>query len=169
VIRTAFFATLIVSLAGCGGDIYLRDGVTDGDHFSVTPAAVMDPDPVTQSWIRYSLSRSVCQLGIETENPARATSFDCEVTARRQLAEAWTEKITLQSDLDDRYLDDLARIQDAGFLEEYIVDSFGEREWTLPDDLDMAAYRRWQREALRGHRTETRIVGYWSYRAYSAD
>ena len=156
---------ILVCLSGCSGDIYLRDGVTDGNHFSLTPAALMDPNPVTQSWIRYSLARSVCQLGMETENPARATSFDCEVTARRQLAEAWTEKATLVPDLYDPYLDDLVRVQDAGYLEEYVVDRFGKRDWSLPGELDMTAFRRWQREQLRGHRTETRIVGYWSYRA----
>ena len=160
---------LLAAMAGCNGDIYLRDGVTNGDQFSVTPSAIMDPDPVTQSWIRYSLSKSVCQLGIDTDNPARATSFDCELTARRQLAEAWTEKTTLLPELEDRYLDDLARVADAGYLEEYVADSFGERDWSLPDELDMDAYRNWRRSDFRSHRPETRIVGYWSYRASVGD
>lgn len=160
---------LLAALAGCNGDIYLRDGVTNGDHFSVTTSAIMDPDPVTQSWIRYSLSKSVCQLGIDTDNPARATSFDCELTARRQLAEAWTEKTTLLPELEDRYLDDLARVADAGYLEEYVTDSFGERDWALPAELDMDGYRNWRRSDFRSHRPETRIVGYWSYRAQVGD
>lgn len=160
---------LVATLGGCSSEIYLRDGVTDGDHFSVAPAAIMDPDPVTQSWIRYSLSKSVCQLGIETDNPARASSFDCELTARRQLADAWQEKLTLLTDLDDRYLDDLVAVQEAGYLEEYVVDSFGKRDWSLPDGLDMDAYHSWQKRDLRNHRPETRIVGSWSYRAYSGD
>ena len=168
-LRNATLIITLITLAGCSSEIYLRDGVTDGDRFSVTPAAIMDPDPVTQSWIRYSLSRSVCQLSLDTENPARATSFDCEVTARRQLAEAWSEKTTLMTELSDRYLDDLVAVEEAGYLEEYVVDSFGEREWQLPESLEMDAYHRWQRADLRSHRPETRIVGYWSYRAYSGD
>ena len=81
-----------------------------------------------------------------------------------------TDHVTeVDTDAERRYLDDLARVAEAGYLEEYVVDSFGERDWSLPGDLDMSAYRHWQREELRSHRTETRIVGYWSYRAYSAD
>ena len=69
----------------------------------------------------------------------------------------------------DAYLDDLSFVRNSGFLDEYVVDYFGEDRWSLPDDLDIERYRRWRRDELRGHRPETRIIGSWSYKRTAAD
>lgn len=159
----------LLALTGCHGDIYLRDGVTDGNLFVVAPQAAANPDPVVQSWIRYSLSRSVCQLETGTDNPARANSFDCELGARRQLAEAWDEHTFFEPALRNRYLDELSTIRGAGYLDEYVADEFGRRDWSIPDDLEMDGYRRWRRSELRRHRAETRIIGSWTYRSTGND
>ena len=45
-----------------------------------------------QSWVSYSLTRSACQLQIGGDNPARASSFDCELMARQHLVETWQEQ-----------------------------------------------------------------------------
>ena len=74
-------------LAACNGDIYLHDGVTDGDTFFLSTQAMAVDDPVTQSWVSYSLTRSTCQLNNGGENPARDNSFDCELLAREHLLE----------------------------------------------------------------------------------
>jgi len=90
-------AILTLALTGCSGEIYVRDGVTDGDTFYLAERALSDDDPVLQSWVSYSLARSTCQLRIGGENPARANSFDCELTARRLMLETWQEKRLLDS------------------------------------------------------------------------
>lgn len=154
----------VLILAACNGEIYLRDGVTDGDAFFVSPYAAANPDPVVQSWIRYSLSRSVCQLRSGNENPARVSSFECERAARQQLVDAWLEHRSEHPALRDAYLDELVIVGDAGFLDEYTVHHFGGAGWTVPDELDTSAYHRWRRRELRGHRAETRIIGAWGYR-----
>jgi len=162
-------ALLYAGLAACNGDVYLRDGVTNGDSFYFAPQAAANPDPVVQSWIRYSLARSVCQLGTGSRNPARATSFECETTARRHLVEAWDEYRRDDPALEDVYLDDLRAVHEAGFLDEYVADTFARRSWQLPDGLAVHDYRRWRAAALRGHRPETRIIGSWVYRSVPAD
>lgn len=150
----------LLSLAACGGDIYLRDGVTDGDTFYLTQRALTDDDPVLQSWVAYSLSLSVCKLEIGGPNPARASSFDCELRARRQLADRWRD---LGRASEDRYLDALVRTDDAGLLAEYVARFHRRSGWTLPDDLDMPRFRDFRQAALAGHKPHTRITGSWNY------
>ena len=76
----------LAALAACNGEIYVRDGVTDGDTFFLAERAMADGDPAYQSWVRYSLARSACQLQLGGDNPARQSSFECELSARRMLS-----------------------------------------------------------------------------------
>jgi hypothetical protein len=159
--KPGLILTAIVALAACNGEIYLRDGVTDGDTFYLSERAMADGDPAYQSWVRYSLARSACQLQLGGDNPARQSSFDCELTARRLLADAWRENAGLIAS--DAYLDDLLTVAEAGYLEEHVAAEFSQHRWSLPDDLKLRDYRRWKRQALPGHAPETHITGAWNY------
>lgn len=156
----ALAACATAVLAGCNGEVYLRDGVTDGDTFYLAERALHDPDPVLQSWVSYSLTRSTCQLTIGGDNPARATSFDCELAAREHLVETWRED---RDPSGDRYLDALGRVADAGLLPDYVWHYFRRSGWRAPPGLDPERFGRWRREHLAGHEPETRWVGAWGY------
>jgi hypothetical protein len=149
--------------AACSGEIYVRDGVTDGDTFYLADRALTDSDPALQSWVSYSLTRSACQLQMGGDNPARASSFECELLARRHLLDAWHEQQVGDPDIRDRYLDLLSAVFEAGFLPEYVADNFGKRHWDVPPDLDKRGYSAWRREHLRRHKPVTRLVGSWNY------
>lgn len=156
---------LAVALLGaCNGEIYTRDGVTDGDTFYLAPRAYQDDDPALQSWVSYSLMKSACQLEIGGENPARVSDYGCELTARRHLLTTWDEQRAAHDDVADSYLDQLLLVRDAGYLDEYTVRYFGKPEWQVPAEVDVEAFDRWQRRHLRRHKPETRIVGSWGYR-----
>jgi len=167
-ISPLFLLLFTIGLTGCNGEIYLRDGVTDGDTFYLADRALADDDAVLQSWVSYSLARSACQLQIGGPNPARSSSFNCELTARRLLLETWSEHQVTDPLLEDRYLDELAQIQQAGYLDEYVARHFGKNHWHLPSDMDPAEYRSWQRLRLRLHKAQTRIVGSWNYASTGA-
>jgi len=156
----------MLSLAACNSEIYVIDGVTDGDTFYLAERALSDDDPVLQSWVSYSLAKSTCQLQIGGLNPARASSFECELTARRLLLESWREKKSLHRELEDEYLDQLAQVHAAGYLNEYVVHHLGKKDWELPDEVNTRAYRRWRRHHIGSHKVETRIVGSWNYARY---
>ncbi len=165
-----FCAIAVYALLGaCHSDIYVRDGVTDGDTFYLAQEAMFDPDPALQSWVAYSLMKSTCQLELGGDNPARASSYGCELTARRHLLDAWAEQIARDPDIRDDYLDTLASVRDAGHLDEYVVYYFGTRHWQVPAEVDMRRFRRWQDQHLRQHRASTRIVGSWNYRERVAE
>lgn len=155
--------SVVLFVAGCSGEIYLRDGVTDGDTFYLAERAYSDTDPALQSWVSYSLGRSICQLQIGGDNPARASSFECEMTARRLLLDTWLEQQAENPLLRDRYLDEISRVQAAGYLDEYVAAYFGKRHWVLPGDLDMPAFSTWRRNNLRRHKPQTKIIGFWHY------
>ncbi len=160
--RLPALAALFLVLGACSGEIYLRDGVTDGDTFFLAERALHDPDPALQSWVSYSLSRSACQLRNGAGNPARATSFDCELAAREHLLETWSslrERDPASSD----YLDDLDRVQQAGFLDEYVWRHFRDDSWSPPPGLQPERFRAWSRHHLPGHVPRTRWIGSWGY------
>jgi hypothetical protein len=153
----------LLLLTACSSEIYVRDGVTDGDTFYLAQRALIDDDAALQSWVSYSLTRSTCQLQIGGANPARASSFECELTARRLLLETWTDKQIINPLLADEYLDELVLIQRAGFLDEYVARNFRKAHWQLPDDIDIPAYREWRQDHVPAHKPVTRIVGSWNY------
>jgi hypothetical protein len=161
--RDAYWILLMLfgGLAGCDGGIYVRDGVTDGDSFYVPPAALTSPSSSTQSWIAYSLALSTCQLQRGGENPARNSSFQCELRARKLLAERWSELATVNDH--DRYLDDLAKVHAAGFLAEYTHHYLMRNGWKAPAGLHTQAFAAWRKRNLRQHRARTRLVGSWNY------
>jgi hypothetical protein len=160
---------LLLPLAAAGSDIYTRHGVTDGDTFYLAPGAFVNDDPAYQSWVAYSLMKSTCQLEIGGDNPARASSFDCELTARRHLVNAWNEKKQQNQEIMDDYLDTLSEVQFAGFLGEYTVRFFGKKHWQAPEGLRTDEFRTWRKENLHRHRPQTRIIGSWNYRAAEPD
>lgn len=150
---------ILMLVAGCNSAVYVRDGVTDGDTFHLAPRAYADPSPAAQAWTSYSLARSICQLAVGGDNPARVSTFDCELKGREALLMTWQQK----SGAADAYLDALAAVGAAGFLEEYVAVYLGRRGWQLPPDLDVDAFDAWRRANLRGHRPETRLMGSWGY------
>ncbi len=161
--RFLAFLTL-AALAGCNGSIYTSGGVTDGDTFYLAPRAWSDDDPVLQSWVAYSLSKSTCQLETGGANPARNSSYGCEFTARGHLADTWEEQRAEHVAATDAYLDDLLRVREAGYLDEYTVFFFGQPHWQVPGEVRVDEFRRWKSKHLRGHRPRTRLIGSWNYR-----
>jgi hypothetical protein len=150
-------------LASCGRNSLIIDQQDDGDTFVLANSALESSDPVTQSWVAYSLAISACQLRAGGENPARATSFNCEVTARRLLLDKWDEIGAVDPSLDDAYLVKLDEVQQAGFLSEYVVRYFRQRDWELPDELNMHAFRVWSVDNLYRHQPQTQLTGTWSF------
>lgn len=160
--RLVLVMALIAVITGCDRRIYVLDGVTDGDRFSVPPYAYASADPVLQSWVAYGLARSVCQLEMGGPNPARNHAFGCELAAREALVTRWQQSLAQG----DPYLELLSATTEAGYLEEYVWHYLRRRDWTRPADLDSEGFAAWRAEFLpRRHKPETRLIGSWGYAA----
>ena len=156
-------APILLLLAGCSGEIYVRDHVTDGDTFYLAPQAFVDNDPVLQSWVAYTLMLSACQLDIGGENPARVSDYGCEFSARMLLLDTWERRMAKNPEIHDDYLETLTAIREAGFLDEYTVHYYGDDVWQVPIEVDVDEFVAWKRENLGRHRPEKRIIGSWNY------
>lgn len=162
--RYTVLLAFLLALAGCGnGGIYVRDGVTDGDTFYLADQAFMDEDPILQSWVAYSLARSACQLEIGGPNPARVSDYGCEFSARQLMLDTWEENLKEDPAIRHDYLDDLVRVREAGFLDEYVVRFHGEQSWQVPVEVNVTEFVAWQRTHLPGHKPETRLIGSWNF------
>ena len=162
--RLATLLLAVLGLAACNNEIYVRDGVTDGDTFYLAPTAYSDDDPALAAWVAYSLMKSACQLELGGDPPSRASSYGCEFTARTALLDTWYEKQAQDPGIRDNYLDALSRVRDAGFLDEYTVHYFGRDHWQVPAEVQLEKYRAWRKQELRRHKPRTRIIGSWGYR-----
>lgn len=89
--RFAAWISLFLSL-GCGVQVYDFGGGGRGTQFHVPAKAAMNPDPVVQSWIAYSLAKSTCQLQIGGELPSENSSFKCELRPREVLVKRWATR-----------------------------------------------------------------------------
>ena len=161
--RPILLALLLLLAAGCNSQIYLRDGVTDGDTFFLAPTAWADDDPVLQAWVAYSLMKSTCQLDIGGNPPSRASSYGCEFSARQALLDPWQENRARDPSISDDYLDKLLAVRDAGFLDEYTVRYFERDHWQVPAGVQLDRFAEWRRQHLRRHRARTRLIGSWGY------
>ena len=155
---------LCVLLGACHSDIYVREGVTDGDTFALGVAANGALGFDAAVTVNGAFPKSTCQLELGGENPARASSYGCELTARSHLLDAWDEQLARDPGASDEYLDALNRVREAGHLDEYVVYYFGTRHWQVPAEVDMRGFRQWQDRHLGHHKASTRIVGSWNYR-----
>lgn len=161
--RIALLISLF-ALAACNTSVYTRDGVTDGDTFYLAPHAWADDDPALQSWVAYSLVKSTCQLEVGGDNPARNSDFGCELTAREHLVDTWEEQLGEHRGASDPYLDALLQVRRAGYLREYTAHYFGQPGWSVPAEVRVGDFRRWQRGNLERHKPQTRMIGSWNYR-----
>lgn len=162
--RAAAVAVLgaLAGLVGCDVTVYSRAGDPEGTTFYVPPAAWQHADAAADSWIAYSLALATCQLReAGSAPPASVHDFECELRARRVLVRAWQSRATGHPELADDYLDSLARVEQAGLLPEYVWYYLRRDDWQRPPGLDTAAFGRWRRRNLSGHRPATRLIGYW--------
>lgn len=157
---------LLLAVASCDSQVFVKDGVTDGTSFSVPPEALQSKDPITQSWIAYSLARGTCQIAMGGDNPARDHSFDCELRSRKILLQAWQKhktSVDTNAGTTDAYLDALDSVNEEGYLYEYVWTYLRRDSWQTSARLKLAEFKRWQQSALTPHKPQTRIIGSWSY------
>lgn len=151
-------------LVACNGEVYVRNGVTDGDTFFLSPEGMTSSDPAVQSWVSYSLGLSACQLQYETDNPARASSYECELRARRLLVDSWQEKKIDAAGMKDQYLDALETVNRAGYLREYVAYYLSRKQWKVPVGLRLDEFADWNARNLPRHKAQTKLTGSWVYK-----
>ncbi len=119
--------------------------------------------PVLAGWLVYAGARAVWVDGkfVETfpDQGAYRYSFSEELDARRNLVKFWLSLKQKTPAPVDLYFDQLADVDRAGFLREYVWKHFFSDQWfENPDDLRLEAFTQWENENLPGHRAQTRAI-----------
>lgn len=119
--------------------------------------------PVLSGWLFYASARAMWIDGKFTETfPDRGPyrySFSEEVYARRYLVGFWLSlKQRIPAPV-DQYFDELAAVDRAGFLKEYVWRHFFSDQWfESSDGLRLDAFTQWENENLPGHTAQTRAI-----------
>ena len=141
---------------GDGGDSGGKRGVT-------LEIGRYDSNDETVVWLSYAADLSLAALGSGVDQAPLGPyvpTFERELAARRSMIKAWRE-LQAKEPKPFPYMEALTRIEDAGFLREYVWTVHWQRTWTQPPaDLRIAAFYAWQRQELQGHepRTGARVV-----------
>ena len=91
-------------------------------------------------------SNRVCQC----PNPARVSDYGCEFSARQLMLDTWEENRVENPSIRYEYLDDLVRVREAGFLDEYVVSYYGKSDWQVPVEVDVLVASPVRRSLLGG-------------------
>src|SRR5262245_32378875 len=111
------------------------------------------PKPVMLVWATYAATTAVGYQA--TKDISRGPNdFMGEVIGRAMLAKEWKEARAKKGAAADAYLDSLVRVEEAGFMAEYVVAQLAEPGWTIPQktlsSLRMDAFAEWMAKSWKG-------------------
>lgn len=91
------------------------------------------------------------------ENEYRYT-FQEEYACRKALAKKWADLKRRHPSLSDRYLDNLLKVDNSRYFDEYIYSCFAEGSWNVnQDDFYMDEYKLWKKNNIKGPDKETHV------------
>ena len=166
------FLFIVLFLQSCATTISSQPQSTHhASHLSENSKSVIVIDetldgkntPVLSGWLFYAGARAMWIDGKFTETfPDRGPyqyTFSEEVYARRYLVGFWLSLKQKSPAPVDRYLDELAAVDRAGFLKEYVWRHFFSNQWfENSDGLRLEAFTQWEKEYLPGHTAQTRAI-----------
>jgi hypothetical protein len=150
--RSVLLFSLLVTLLGCVG----RPEPTPATmHFRA--GFGNEANGLAPGWMGYAMARMVGDSQTGAQGPsADPAPFGEEAHARESLALIWGE-LAKKDGYRDRYLEDLVRIQKAGFIREYTWTCVLERRSSPHADLMIRDFAAWLIRELPNHEVETHV------------
>lgn len=97
-------------------------------------------------WILYG---SEMMMQIEAGN--YRDTLARELAARKRALDYWRELRNSGEPCASDVLEVMSRVEEAGFLAEYVFESYGRGSWAAPEDLRFQAWKRWSRSNVEAH------------------
>ena len=114
------------------------------------------PEKLVVPWLGYLLARQAYILKNEDQYHLLpgviVPSFEEELEGRMALARIWKE---MDNKLEDKYLNELELVHNAGFMREYVWISLKRASWNEPDKLRIKNFQSWKKANLKGHKVES--------------
>jgi len=116
---------------------------------------------VMGAWLVYGGSRLAWQNGKFKENFPNARryqfTYEEELESRTAMATVWKELKGKDDTLKEPYLDDLIKVEENGFLKEYVWQINRSERWKKPTGLKLEEFKTWGRKNIPKHKPQTRV------------
>ncbi|MFC1497356.1 hypothetical protein ACFLS1_02640 [Verrucomicrobiota bacterium] len=116
-------------------------------------------DKLAASWLCYLMGRLTYVTAHEDQYNLlpgyNVPKFEEEVEGRNKLAQIWKELKAKEDYLNDKYLDELELVLDAGFMREYVWVYLKRLSWKRPTGLKTNSFQNWAKKKLKDHEVET--------------
>ncbi len=112
------------------------------------------PEQESKIWLAYLFARAAYAANEKGGGPAvgeRDASFEEEVRGRSIALSTFRELRRNDVRLASAYFSDIDRVDDAGFLREYVWSYFHRDSWAAPHDLDLDGFNAWRTVHLPNH------------------
>lgn len=156
--RVALLSFAALALASCSHPS--AGPPPDARVIEFDPNLGTDADGRNPAWLAYGTARRIWIDSVFFEkNPGERRyryTYEEEVYARESMAQIWSE-LREEHGFQDPYLLELAEVERAGFIREYVWACLAFPSWGEPSDLRLPAFDAWQREHIPDHRAETRV------------
>jgi len=134
------------------------------DHavVNVGPEAVAQGGQALAAWILYGATRAkLFEARLGRFHNQSGDDYALELGARAAMAGFWSEQ-RARADRPNAYLDLLVDLQQAGFLDEYVLAFFARPGWTVPGQalatFDLGGFTSWRGKRLDGHQPVTLVA-----------
>jgi tetratricopeptide (TPR) repeat protein len=114
------------------------------------------PPAAGAAWLAYTTAQAATYEAARKAGDGNGSpdDFIVEAAARKALASVWRQARAGQSPPADAYLDQLVAIDDAGFIDEYVLSTFASPGWVVPaaalGGTDLPAFWRWANANVPG-------------------
>jgi len=115
----------------------------------------------TGAWLAYAAAQAVAYKDLQQRKAGNGTAddFEIEVRARSTMAAYWREQLEANDVPPDPYLAKLVEINDAGFMDEYVIGTFAKPGWAIPssglEKIDLPAFWQWAGEHIADLKSPT--------------
>lgn len=112
------------------------------------------------SWFSYAgtINSDIEEFKKNNPDGEYKRSYETELKARKNMVDSYQQMFTnvglKETDKDD-YLEEVKKIFDSGFFQEYIFLSFNSYNWPTPDGLREKEYQEWMAANLPNHQPKT--------------
>ncbi len=105
-------------------------------------------------WLAYA--GSLQQWDDQNNNKNGKELFEREVYARETAAIVWSELKQKNSDAIEYDLDTMLKVNDAGFMREYVWYFLKKPDWTIPKELKLEEFNKWIEQNIPNYQPTTK-------------
>lgn len=122
-------------------------------------ASLRNDPTATVVWIAYGVGLAMNHPKLDLQRAAGlhayVPTFDADLLARKNQIVVWNQIKAKDASVSNTYMSELEKINEAGFLQEYVWEYYKQPGWVEPSGLRLSQFDVWRQQNLPGLRAET--------------